>query len=216
MEQLIQNYEQHTEVISNQRSHKKGEVIYHESTPTFGFYYVQSGTIKIFTTDSNGREVILRLAKTGDIFGHGYLFGEKTHTDSAKAVETTSCQFLDGNQFSELMMKKPDMGMAIMKKIGKEINLYQTRCVDLIKKNVRERLACYFHYMAEHHSMRDASGIKILLQLSREEIASMIGTANETAIRFISEFKELGLIREEDRYFHILNPEKLASIGRLH
>lgn len=216
MDQLIQHYQTNQENLSNIKVYKKGDVIYNEDTPSFGLYYISQGTVKVFMTDRNGREVILRLASKGDIFGHGYLFGERNHKDSAKAMEETHCHFLDGNDFQALMMKNPSLGVEIMKKIGKELNSAQSRCVDLIKKNVRERLACYFHYMAKNHSEQNEKGTRINLQLSREEIASIIGTANETAIRFISEFKEMGLIQEEDRFFHILDHDRIASIGRIH
>ena len=69
--------------------------------------------------------------------------------------------------------------------------------------------------MAMNHSEQLPKGLKIKIQLSREEIASIIGTANETAIRFISEFKEIGLIYEEDRFIYIRDKERLASIGRV-
>lgn len=216
MDQIIQHYQVGQESLASNRTYKKGDVLYNEDTPSFGLYYISKGTVKVYMTDRNGREVILRLATRGDIFGHGFLFGERNHKDSAKAMEETHCHFLDGNDFQNLMMKNPELGVEIMKKIGKELNLAQNRCVDLIKKNVRERLACYFYYMAKNHSDVNEKGIKINLQLSREEIASIIGTANETAIRFISEFKELGLIQEEDRFFHILDQDKIASIGRIH
>ncbi len=216
MDQIIQHYQMGQQNVANNRVYKKGDVIYNEATPSFGLYYISQGTVKAFMTDRNGREVILRLASKGDIFGHGYLFGERNHKDSAKAMEETHCHFLDGNDFQSLMSKNPGLGVEIMRKIGKELNLAQSRCVDLIKKNVRERLACYFHYMAKNHSEQNDKGTRIKLQLSREEIASIIGTANETAIRFISEFKEMGLIQEEDRFFHILDHDRIASIGRIH
>ena len=216
MDKILQHFQINQESLTRNRIYKKGDIIYNEDTPSFGPYYVSKGTVKVFMTDRNGREVILRLATTGDIIGHGYLFGERNHKDSSRAIEETQCHFLDGNDFQDLMMKNPGFGVEIMKKIGQELTFAQGRCVDLIKKNVRERLACYFHYMAKNHSEQNDKGTRIKLQLSREEIASIIGTANETAIRFISEFKEMGLIQEEDRFFHILDHDRIASIGRIH
>lgn len=215
MEQLIHDYPFKNESTTNQKLYRKGDVIYFHNTPSFGFYYVVKGTVKIYSTDPSGRETILRLARRGDIIGHEFILGEKVHTDSAKALEDTTCQFMEGEEFQILMVNNPSMAMMIMKKMQEELNLIQNRCVELIKKNVRERLASYFFYMAQYHSDHDERGIRIRIQLSREEIASLIGTANETAIRFISEFKELKLIEEEDRVFHILDMERLAQIAKL-
>lgn len=216
MEHGIQDHQFESETVSNKRIYKKGEVIYYEDTPAFGFYYIKSGTVKIFSTDSVGKEVILRLATDEDIFGHGHLLGHKHHMNSAQAVEETICHFFDGNEFQRLMIRNPNLMGTVMKKIGEELSLIQDRCVDLMKKNVRERLASYFHYMTTHHSEKSEQGMKIRVHLSREEIASIIGTAHETAIRFIGEFKEMGLIREEDRVFYILDQERLRSMGKLH
>jgi CRP-like cAMP-binding protein len=196
-----------------QRVFKKGEILYYEKTPSLGLFYISSGAVKIYKTDNKNRKVILRLASVGDIFGFGHLIGEKIHLDSAKALEETQCHFIDESGLEDLMLKNPELSPLLMKMIGKELMLSQHRCLDLINKNVRERLATHFHYMAQHHSEVVDGKIRIKVQLSREEIASVIGTASETAIRFISEFKELGLIEEQDRVFHIVNSERLSSIG---
>ena len=215
MEELINDFLLESTKPGKGKVYQKGEVIYYEDTPSFGLYYISSGTVKIYTSDTNGREIILRLASKKDIFGHRYLMNEKIHVESAKALEETICHFIDGRDFQDKMQRIPPLTQIILQKIGKEIHHYQRRCVELIKKNVRERLASYFYYMAMNHSENSKYGIKIKVQLSREEIASIIGTANETAIRFISEFKELGIICEEDRFFHIRDKERLASIGRI-
>jgi CRP-like cAMP-binding protein len=198
-----------------QRVFKKGEILYYENTPSFGLYCIESGTVKIISKDSKSREVILRLASEGDIFGYNHLIGEKLHKNTAKAVEDTRCYFIDEMALRDLMLNDPALSGEIMKLIGRELMDSHDRCIELIKKNVRQRLASYFRYMSHKHGVEVNGKIKIRVQLSREEIASIIGTASETTIRFISEFKELGLIQEEDRFFHIMNPEGLNSIGHL-
>jgi CRP-like cAMP-binding protein len=209
MNELKINYE-------NEIKFKKGEILYSENSPANGLLWILSGTIKVYSTDKDSREVILRLATSGDIIGHGFIFGDQVHTDSAKVIEEARCILLKENDFQRLLQENPEAALLLMKKFGKEIIWTQNRCIDLMRKNVRERLACYFHYMSNNYGIADTRGIKIKVQLSREEIASMIGTANETAIRFISEFKAMGLIQEEERYFHILRLEELATIGRIY
>lgn len=194
---------------------KKGDLLYSENTRANGLFWIVSGTVKVYSTDKDSREVILRLATQGDVVGHGFIFGNQIHTDSVKVIEETKCLFLGENDFQHFLQSNPESALILMKKFGKEIMWTQNRCIDLMRKNVRERLACYFHYMAQNYGVEDTRGTKVKIQLSREEIASMIGTANETAIRFISEFKAMGLIQEEERFFHILRPEELATIGKV-
>jgi CRP-like cAMP-binding protein len=215
MEQVKNDYAFKNLTSMNHKLYQKGKILYHEETPSSGIYLIISGTVKLYHTDRNGREVILRLARRGDILGYEYLFGKNGHSASAKAVEESVCQFIEGNEFQALMANNPAIHMMIIKKLNEELCLFQNRCLELIKKNVRERLANYFHYMAEHHGEIHEKGIRIRIQLSREEIASLIGTANETTIRFISEFKELGLVFEEDRIFYITDKERLAQIAKI-
>jgi CRP-like cAMP-binding protein len=197
------------------RVYKKGEILYYENTPSLGLYCISEGTVKVYSTDDKGREMIKRLSTTGDIFGYGHLLGDKTHRDAARALEETQCYFIDVRSLEELLEKNNEFSARLMKEIGKELAYSQMKCLSLMRKNVRERLAWHFHYMGTHHGVEEAGKIRIKLQLSRDEIASLIGTASETAIRFISEFKEMGILKEEDRYFEIIDSHRLMKIGRL-
>lgn len=197
------------------RVYKKGEILYYEKTPSLGLYCISEGTVKVYTTDDKGREMIKRLSTKGDIFGYSHILGDKTHRDAARALEETQCYFIDIRSLEELLESNPQFSARLMKEIGKELTYSQMRCMGLIRKSVRERLAWHFHYMINHHGEDMGGKVRIKLQLSRDEIASLIGTASETAIRFISEFKEMGILEEEDRCFHVVDQEKLFKIGRL-
>lgn len=199
--------------LGQRKNFKKGEIIFHEDTPSCGLYYIIKGIIKIYITDESGREIILRLAGPGDIIGHQFIFRNKNHTESSKAVEHSSCIFIEKNSLFEYQKKNHEAIEYLILKVGEEIRNYQLKNIELINKNVRERLACHFINMSNHHGDRINDKIKIKVQLSREEIASIIGTASETAIRFISEFKELGLIEEIDRFFYILKEGEILELS---
>lgn len=197
------------------RVYKKGEILYYENTPSLGLYCISEGTVKVYSSDEKGREMIKRLSTKGDIFGYGHLLGERVHKDAARALEETQCYFIDTRSLDELLTSNAEFSARLMKEIGKELTYSQMRCMSLMRKNVRERLAWHFNYMGMKHGEEYGGKIKIKLQLSRDEIASLIGTASETAIRFISEFKEMGIIYEEDKCFHIIDQEKLTNICKL-
>ncbi len=200
-------------IPGQKKKFNKGEIIYHEETPSFGLYLVLSGIIKVYTSDDSGKEIILRLAGPGDIIGHHFLFKNITHIDSSKVIENSVCDFFDKKSLNEIQKSSPETFDYIIQKIGQELMIYQDKSIELIKKNVRERLASFFCYMVKNHSEIKNDKIRIKVQLTREEIASMIGTANETAIRFISEFKDLGLVEEVDRYFYILEKDKIEKLA---
>ena len=200
-------------IPGQKKKFNKGEIIYHEETPSYGLYLVHSGIIKVYTSDDSGKEIILRLAGPGDIIGHHFLFKNISHIDSSKVIENSVCSFIDKKSLNEIQKSSSETFDYIIQKIGQELMIYQDKSIELIKKNVRERLASFFSYMVKNHSDIKNDKIRIKVQLTREEIASMIGTANETAIRFISEFKDLGLVEEVDRHFHILEKDKIDKLA---
>lgn len=199
----------------NIKIYSKGQTIYDDDRSVLGFYYIHSGAVKIYSNEENGQEIILKLATSGDLIGHDFLSQQNNHRGAAKALEETVCQFVEVKNLDHFLIENPQLGCFLIKEMGKNLGQLQNRCIELIKKNVRERIASYFCYMADHYGENDGQAIRIKIQLSREEMASIVGTASETAIRFISEFKELGLITEERKHFYILDMERLAQIAKI-
>lgn len=80
-------------------SHKKGQILYYEDTKPLGVFCVNSGVVKIFKTASNGKEQIIRLAKTGDFVGYTSLIGEEAYSTTATIVEDASICFVPKEVF---------------------------------------------------------------------------------------------------------------------
>ena len=201
------------ESLMSEQSHhyRKGETIYHEGASSFGVYLIKQGHVKVFTNGIEGKEHILRLATNGDILGHRSLFKDKMNLESAKALEDTECFFVEHKTIEEHFVKNPDVAIDTLLRLSHELDDALKRNSVLIKKNVRERLAEYFLTMDELYG----EDHYIRLHLTREEIASIIGTANETTIRVISDFKEQGLITETDKTFRIKDSGALRQIAGL-
>lgn len=209
METLIQDFD----FKQNLHLYRRGEMIFHQDTPAFGFYYILSGTVKIISIEKDGTEIILRLARAGDFIGLGTVMGRPRHTEGAKAIEDTHCSFIEARQVHQLFTVHPPLATLILEKIGTELKEAHTRNINLIKRTVRQRLAAYFVHMATHHADAEDNGLRLNLKLTREEMASLIGTAIETIIRFISEFKAKGFISEEERTFTIHQLGELRKIS---
>ena len=91
----------------------------------------------------------------------------------------------------------------------------EARSASLSQKNVRERLAELFLMLNKSYGVQELNRTKLDIKLTREEIASMVGTANETVIRFISEFKDEGLIEQDGKTIYILDEKKLLEYANL-
>lgn len=204
-----------TEDQKNYITLRKGEILYRQGSPCAGIHIIVSGLFKIYSNEDNGKEIIHRLASTEEILGVNSYFGSTLYSENAKALEDSICCFIHEKHLLELMGTDPSFSLQVMKKLVVDLNSSYSRNTNLIKKSVRERLADYFIYMSSRFAEQSEVGIKLKYQLSREEIASIIGTANETVSRGITEFKELGYLDERDKHFFILQHEKLRQISKM-
>lgn len=193
--------------------YKRGDILFHQGTARSGVFCINQGIVKIFTTDRHGSEIISHLASGGDLLGYRHNPHRPIHFNSAMALDNVSCCFLDMTHLKKLLEENPLLMFNMIGNMEKELSEAHDRNCNLINKNVRERLAYYFHTMTMKHGDLTSEGVRINVRLTREEIGSYIGTAHETAIRFISEFKSLGLIREEERFFYVLKPLDIAQLA---
>jgi CRP-like cAMP-binding protein len=190
----------------------RGEIIFHQESPCLGVFCMESGSVKLYTQEEDGREIINKIQKGGDILGHTGLFGKQQYIESAKALEPTKCCFIDSTSMKEVLANSSTLMTDLILKMSQDLIESNAKTADMVRKNVRERLATYILKMSE--TAGESQNFK--LQLSREEMASLLGTAHETVIRCISEFKELGYIAEKNRVLYVLKKDSLQNLGRYH
>lgn len=207
----LHNVSQHK--ITN--TYKKGQVIFYQGNPTFGLYCINHGKIKITKTGKDGKESIVRLAHDGDVLGHRSLFSNEKYMATATAMEDTTVCFLDKKYIYEAIQDQPSIALNIIQQLSREMGSSEQKNAAMFQKNVRERLAEFLLTLMKNYGMHENGRIKLDIILTREEIASMIGTAPETVIRFISEFKEGGLIDQEGKTMYILDEEKLLEFANI-
>lgn len=196
-------------------TYKKGQVIFYQGNPPFGLYCVSTGKIKITKTGNDGKESIVRLAGAGDVLGHRSLFSNENYTATATAMEDTAVCFLDKKFIYKAIQDQPTIALNIIQKLSREMGSAEQKSASMFQKNVRERLAELFLTLKKAYGVEEEGRTRLDIKLTREEIASMIGTASETVIRFITEFKEEGLIAQEGKTIFVVNEEKLLEFANL-
>ena len=195
--------------------YKRGQIIFYQGNPSFGLYCINTGKIKIAKTGTDGKESIIRIAAAGDVLGHRSLFSNEHYSATATALEDTRICFLDKKFITGAIEQEPSIAMNIIKKLSKEMGAAEQKCADLFQKNVRERLAEHFLLLSKDHGVADGGRIRLDIRLTRDEIASIIGTASETVIRFITEFKDEGLIEQEGKTIYILDENRLKEFASI-
>lgn len=194
-------------------SFKKGDLLIEEGATPKGIYYIDKGTAKMFKLGFNGKEQILRFIKTGDILGYRSILSKQPYGASATAMEDTEACFIPEKFFIKVLEHHPKLAFDILRRISEELGESAQTITFLAQKTVRERLAEVL-LLLEKKLGTDKEGF-IKISLTREEMANLIGTATESAIRLISEFKTDNLIEVEGRKIKILAHQKLTKLGHV-
>ncbi len=191
--------------------YKKGTIVYREGSRLTGFYCVTKGIVKIFKTGIDGKEQIIRFAKKGEIIAYRSLLSKELACTTAKIIdEAVLCQIpyqtllylIQSNwQFSHHMLQ-------IVCRELREANDYIT---DIAQKSVRERLAEVLLLLKESFDLDHQNTLQI--SLTREELANTVGTATESVIRLLSEFKQDKLIELDGRRIKFINIPGLQKVA---
>lgn len=195
--------------------YKKGQIIFHEGAYSFGMYGINSGKIKLSHTGDDGREQIIRLVKEGDIMGFKALLSGERYTATATALDDTEICFIPKELFLSVLQKDPNLSMEMMRMLSGELRKAEVKITQLAQKPVRERLAETLIFIKETYGL-EADGQTLNVRLSREEIANLAGTATESAIRLLSEFKKDGMLELEGKKIRLLDIPHILKTANLH
>lgn len=190
--------------------YKKGQTLFYEGTRPMGLYCVKSGKVKIFKMGSQGKEQILRLANSGDFLGYRSLLGEELYAASAEVLEDAAICFIPRDNFFKSLVDNKEFYSTMVKSLAHELGVVEEKLADLSQKSVRERLAGNLLMLKETYGLDGEGSTLIDLSISREDLANIVGTATETVIRLLSEFKRDGLISLEGKKIRVMDARGLA------
>ena len=196
-------------------TYKKGQVIFHEGNRPFGLFCVFDGKVKISRLNSDGKEHIIRLAKPGDTLGYRSLIENAKYTASAVALDDTQACFLPASDFNNLIDSNVKVANDLMKMLAKALGDSQERMIHLAMKPVRERLAEALLLLRSTYQKKEENA-PFSISISREDLAAIVGTAKETFRRFLSEFKEDGIVTSHGSTITIVKPDRLLKISQLY
>lgn len=190
---------------------KKGELIFEEGEVVNGVFCVKDGVCKMTKLSANGKDQIVKLAKKGELLGQRSLISDEPANLSAVALEDMQVCFIPKNEIMGFFNENNKFSMNVMKTICGDLKDADDLMVNMAQKTVKERLAHTLLYLEETFGNNEDSTLK--LQLSREEISSIIGTATESCIRLLSEFNKLGLIELIGKKISILDRNALKKMA---
>ncbi|WP_159521259.1 Crp/Fnr family transcriptional regulator [Sunxiuqinia indica] len=193
--------------------YKKGSIIYREGSRLTGFYCVTKGIIKIFKTGIDGKEQIIRFAKRGEIIAYRSLLSEEAACTTAKVIDEAVLCHIPYQTLQFLIKSNWQFSHHMLQIICKELREANDYITDIAQKTVRERLAEVLLLLKESFDLDNTNTLQI--SLTREELANIVGTATESVIRLLSEFKHDNLIDLQGRKIKLLDIKALTRVAGL-
>ncbi len=194
-------------------TYKKGSIVYKEGSRLTGFYCIIKGIVKVYKTGIDGKEQIIRFAKKGEIIAYRSLLSQETACTTSKIIEDAILCHIPYKTLLNLIEKNPTFSLAMLKIVCAELKEANEYITDIAQKTVRERLAEILLLLKENFELDADKTLQI--SLTREELANTVGTATESIIRLLSEFKTDKLIDLEGRKIKIINLPGLTKVANL-
>ncbi len=201
--------------ISDQKimnTYKKGQVLFHEGNPAFGVYCISTGKVKLTKMSEAGKEIIISISGPGDIVGSQHIVKSGLNDVTATAIEETKICFIDREFMSKTIKEQPSCAMELVSHLTNDALKMHDRMAHFSHKNVRERVAYLLIDLAKSYGSETGHGIRLGIQLSREDMAGMLGIASETLIRELSVLKDEGVIEQDGKTIVLLKKNELESL----
>ncbi len=186
--------------------YKKNQALFVEGSYPRGVYCINQGKVKVFARGDEGKEQIIHIAKQGEIIGFRSMFSEEPYKVSASTLEESNICFIGRDEFLNMIDTNQTLRNGIIKELSKELGERALFITNMAQKSVRERLAFALLILDEIYGDEQ-------INLTREDLANFVGTATETLIRLLRDFKDGGIIETHTRKVEITNKLKLMQLA---
>lgn len=199
--------------------YKKGQTIFHEGMLPTGLYCLNAGKIKISKIGIDGKEQIVRFVTKGGLLGIRALLGGRKYSASATTLEESVVCYINKKVFFKMSINYPEISQCMMILLSTLLEEAENKMTSLAQKPVRERLAESLLILNNVIKTKGGScnimNEDATISLTREDLANIVGTATETVIRLLSEFKDENLIEVSGRKITLIDIEGLRKIGKV-
>lgn len=191
--------------------YKKKQIIYSEGNHPNRLYYVLKGKVKAYKTNDDGKELVTNLYSPHDFLGYIALLEGTTYKDTAKALEETDLAIIPKEDFDELINSNPEVSKQFVQLLAKNISEKENHLLSLAYSSLRKKVAEALMELQKKYNTQNEKGF--VIDLNRESLASIAGTAKESLIRTLSDFHNEKLIEiKKDGSISIINHTKLEQL----
>ncbi|MGO9612052.1 MAG: Crp/Fnr family transcriptional regulator [Dissulfurispiraceae bacterium] len=203
-----EHFEELTDIVVDQTL-LRGQSIFSDGDAATGFYVVISGRVKVFKLSSEGKEQILHIFGHGEAFGEVPMFAGKHFPANAEALEKSRIFFFPRTAFIALIKREPSLAMNMLAALSKRLRQLARLVEDLSLKEVPGRLAAYLLYLSERGN--DTEDLE--LNITKGQLASLLGTIPETLSRILAKMSTQGIIQVQGKSIRLLNRKALEDLS---
>lgn len=191
------------------KAYTKKEDIYKEGETPKYLYYVKDGRVRSYKSTNDAKEMATSVYGPGDFFGYSELLSQERYTESTMAIDSATVALIPKTEFEALILEDKEISINFIKLLAGNIVEREKKLVTLAYDTVRKRVATALAELYDKFQIREEDYVEI--KVSRDELASIVGTATESVIRILSEFKNDGYIKTKGSLITVLNIDELRN-----
>ena len=190
----------------------KGESIFTEGSKPSGVFCLKKGKIKVHKTGGHKREQILRFAREGQLLGTRALIRNEYFTSSATAIENSVLCFIPKQEFFSKLKNEEALKLFVLRNLSNNLKIAEDKITQLSISSIGQRLAIIILRLIEVYGFEE-DGRTVAIELTREEMANLVGAVNETTIRLLSKFRKQKIIRLNGRKLTVLKHKAIVDLA---
>ncbi len=189
---------------------RKKQVVYQEGNLPMRLFYIVKGKVKTYKTNDDGKDLVVDLFTEGDFFGYTALIEDTTYKDSAEVLEDAEIALIPKQEFETLLNNNREVAQKLMKMLARNIADKEQQLLGLAYNSLRKKVAGALIMLQKKYATDKSPGASI--HISRETIANLAGTAIESTIRTLSDFRSDSIIDIKEGNIIILHQQKLENM----
>jgi CRP-like cAMP-binding protein/AmiR/NasT family two-component response regulator len=189
---------------------KKKQVIYKEGNHPTQLYFLLNGKVKTYKSNENGKDLVTNLYSTGDFLGHIALLQQSVYKETAESIDECEVAVIPKKEFEDLLNNSKEVAQKFINMLAKNVAEKETHLLNIAYNSLRKKVADALISLKRKYQDSEISNFSI--EISRENLANIAGTATESLIRTLSDFKSEKLIDIKDGQITIINDKKLETM----
>ncbi|MFZ9718558.1 MAG: Crp/Fnr family transcriptional regulator, partial [Chitinophagaceae bacterium] len=195
----------------NVNRYRKRQLIYAEGNHPSKLFYILKGKVKTFKTSPDGKDLVMDLYKAGDFLGHIALLEKSTYRENAEAMEETELAIIPKTDFEEIMQHSPALSQRFIQLLACNVSEKEQHLLNIAYSSLRKKVAEALMIILRKYAQQEASEA-FVIDITRENLAAIAGTATESLIRTLGDFKNERLVEINNGIITIRDKKKLQQL----